>query len=72
MADVLRYDISRDEMVPVTQDWVNKTAKFFIALGKARQAAKHAITFDEKMTLPETRALRDFLEAWQPEFEQKS
>ena len=68
----MRYNITMDEMVPVTQKWVKDVERYFIAFGKARAEARRAITFDEGMTLPETRALRDFLEAWKPEFEQRT
>lgn len=71
MTEIRRYDISLDEMVPVTQQWVDDVQKLLGTLGKARQEAREAISFDEKMALPETRALRDFLAAWKPEFEQK-
>lgn len=66
-----RYDVATDSRVRVTQKWVHDMQQFVQTLGKAREAAKHAISFDPQMTLPETRALRDFLAAWKPEFEQK-
>lgn len=55
-----RYDITRDEMVPVTQEWVDQTGILLQRFGALREAAKQAQF-----------ATQNFLDAWRPEFEQK-
>lgn len=66
-----RYDIATDEMIEVTQEWVDQMGALLQALGSARRAAKRALVVEDgivKMTHP---ALQEFLDAWKPEFEQK-
>ena len=41
MTDVpKRYDITKDEMVPVTQEWVDEVTGVINSFGRARHAAK--------------------------------
>lgn len=55
-----RYDIARDELVPVTQEWVNSVQVFWIKFGLLREQARNTQS-----------AAQEFLDAWRPEFEQK-
>lgn len=55
-----RYDIATDEMVEVTQEWVDGVQTMFNKFGAARD---HARSF--------RRAIQAFMDAWKPEFEQK-
>lgn len=56
----MRYDISRDELVPVTQEWVDMVERQFRLFGKVRAAAR-VVGADSQ----------ESLDAWKPEFEQK-
>ena len=65
-----RYDISTDEMVEVTQEWIDDIQKAMNRFGAAREAARTAICdgAGNERTLP---ALQAFLDAWKPEFKGK-
>ena len=69
MADCpTRYNIETDELVPVTQDWVDKVTTQFMVMGAARRAARSVIEIrDGLMTCPPPE-LQAFLDAWKPEF----
>jgi hypothetical protein len=67
----MRYDASRDELIPVTQEWVEFVQRQFRAFGNARGAAKRAIGVQDDIVVTTHPALQEFLDAWRPEFEQK-
>lgn len=55
-----RYDFATDEMVPVTQEWVDSVQTFANKFGLLRENARNV-----------QKAAQEFLDAWKPEFEQK-
>lgn len=67
----MRYSIGTDELIPVTQEWVNFAERQFRALGQARAEAKRAIGIQDDIVINCHPALQAFLDAWRPEFEQK-
>lgn len=67
----MRYDAMHDELVPVTQEWVDSVQRQFLRFGQARAAAKKAIGIQDDIVVSTHPALQAFLDAWRPEFEQK-
>lgn len=75
-----RYDIATDELVEVTQEWVDSVQTMFNKFGAARGHARsflkrgHARSFLKSPDAnPEgtRKAIQAFMDAWKPEFEQK-
>lgn len=56
-----RYDIATDEVVPVTQDWVDHICKLLNAFGNAREAAANAVVANETTA----KLNQKFLDAWE-------
>lgn len=72
MSDIpMRYDVGSDELIPVTQEWVEFVQRQFAAFGNARRAATRAIGVKDDIVVTAHPALQEFLDAWRPEFEQK-
>lgn len=64
-----RYDWQRDEMVPVTQEWVNWVQDVIRSFGSAREQARRSIGLvDGIVVMPDPR-LQEFVNAWKPEFD---
>jgi len=73
MPDLLRYDVMSDELIPVTQEWVDGIQRLLRDFGSARRAAERAIAVQDNIVVEVCThpALREFLASWRPEFEQK-
>lgn len=68
----MRYDITTDSLVPVTQEWVDGVGRIFAKFGIVREKAKLAVNLlDQSNAAMAMVSLRAFLDAWKPEFEQK-
>lgn len=65
---IVRYDISIDEMVPITQEWVDQMVQLCSAFGKAREISRRIVK-NEKAGLVARRRHQEFLDAWTPELE---
>lgn len=61
-----RYDISKDELVEVTQEWVNEMQALLMSLGQARRAAREAMAIQDGIVVMTHPALQAFLDAWKP------
>lgn len=59
-AGPMRYNIASDELVLVTQEWVDSVQVFANKFGLLREQARNT-----------QKAAQEFLAAWKPEFEQK-
>lgn len=66
-----RYDVQRDELVVVDQDWVNKVQALLISLAVARRAAHRACEIRDGLVYCPPPELQAFLDAWKPEFPTK-
>ncbi len=63
-----RYDIGKDQMIEVTQEWVDSVQKQFLALGRARSAARDALLLVRDGKVGAVPELQEFLDAWMPNF----
>lgn len=64
-----RYDITNDEMIEVTQEWVDLVQKQMMAFGMARQAARKALyNPNDRGVIEVSSELQAFLDAWSPDF----
>lgn len=68
MTQMMRYDMQIDEMVPVTQEWVDQMALLCRAFGAAREISRRIVE-NEKAGLVARRRHQEFLDAWSPELE---
>lgn len=71
MSEVKRYDVLRDEWVPVTQEWVDGVETLLKSFGEARKVSK-IIVENEKAGIVARHHHQRFLSAWRPEFETKA
>lgn len=64
-----RYNIGTDELVEVTQEWVDDVHKLMQTFGRARHAARNAVGIRDGVVRTTHPALQEFLDAWKPELE---
>lgn len=69
----MRYDVTKDELVSVTQEWVDGIGQLLARFGHARAKAKLAImSNDAPHTSLAKASMQSFIDAWKPEHEQKA
>lgn len=61
-----RYDIVNDQMIDVTQEWIDEIQALIMKFGRARQAAKRALAIQDGVVVTTHPALQEFLDAWKP------
>lgn len=61
-----RYDIVNDQMIDVTQEWIDEIQALIMKFGRARQAARQALVIQDGIVVTTHPALQDFLDAWKP------
>lgn len=66
-----RYNIATDEMVEVTQEWVDDVQTTFNKFGAARGHARSFLASPNANPEGTRKAIQAFMDAWKPEFEQK-
>ncbi len=66
-----RYNIATDEMVDITQEWVDDVQKMFSRFGAARGHARSFLQSQNANPAGTRKAIQAFMDAWKPEFEQK-
>lgn len=63
-----RYNIDTDQMVNVTQEWVDDVQKMFSRLGAARGHARSFLKSENANPEGTRKAIQAFMDAWKPEF----
>lgn len=66
---LLRYDISTDSKVEVTQEWIDGAQQAFNKFGAARGHARAFLESPHANPEGTRKAFQEFLDAWRPEFE---
>lgn len=64
-----RYDIGTDQMVDVTQKWVDAMQQYIVAFGFARQAARKCLYSSENGIVQIRPEIQAFLDSWHPDME---
>lgn len=67
-----RYDLATDQMVEVTQEWVDSVHAMFNKFGAARGHARSFLKSPNANPEGTRKAIQAFMDSWKPEFEQKT